>query len=158
MRVVVLDSWAVLALLRGERPAMFVVGQYINQASNAQTRLLLNVVNLGEVLYRLIQVEGETLARRHLSLFRAGPIEIVQVRESLVLEAAQLKATYPIAYADAFAVATACAERATLLTGDPEILELPNHVVRTRRIERDRPVSRALRAKLPPPSARKTRR
>jgi predicted nucleic acid-binding protein len=39
-----------------------------------------------------------------------------------VLEAARIKARYPIAYAGAFAVATAVAHRATLLTGDPEIL------------------------------------
>jgi predicted nucleic acid-binding protein len=39
-----------------------------------------------------------------------------------VLEAAHLKVGYPIAFADAFAVATATARGASLLTGDPEIL------------------------------------
>jgi predicted nucleic acid-binding protein len=42
--------------------------------------------------------------------------------EARVLEAAHLKARCPIAYADAFAVATAIAHGATLLTGGPEIL------------------------------------
>ena len=38
--------------------------------------------------------------------------------------AAELKASHAIAYADAFAVATALEFRATLLTGDPEIKPL----------------------------------
>ncbi len=42
--------------------------------------------------------------------------------ETRVLQAATIKAAHAIAYADAFAVATAVALDATLLTGDPEIL------------------------------------
>jgi predicted nucleic acid-binding protein len=136
MRAVVLDAWAVLALLRGERLAVEVVGHYVNQAANQATRLLVNIVNLGEVLYRLIQVEGTPLARRHVARFRAGPIEVVPARETLVMAAAELKAAHPLSYADAFAVATARLERRLLLTGDPEILALPKSVVRTRRIDR----------------------
>jgi len=40
-----------------------------------------------------------------------------------VLEACALKADHPMALGDAFAVATAQAYRAVLLTGDPEILD-----------------------------------
>jgi ribonuclease VapC len=43
--------------------------------------------------------------------------------ETLVIHAAHLKAVHPMAYADAFAVATALTHNATLLTGDPEILD-----------------------------------
>jgi uncharacterized protein len=136
MRAVVLDAWAVLALLRGERLAVEIVGTYVNQAAGGQTRLLVSLLNLGEVLYRLIQVEGATTARRHVARFRAGPIEVVQVREPLVMDAAALKAEHPISYADAFAVATARSERGILVTGDAEILALPRSVVKTRRIER----------------------
>lgn len=136
MRAVVLDSWAVIALLRGERPAVQVVGHYLNQAAGKSSRLVVNVINLGEVLYRLIQVEGEAQADRHLARFRAGPVQVAQVREPLVIEAARLKAKHRISYADAFAVATARAEHATLVTGDPEILALPAAVVRTRALAR----------------------
>lgn len=37
-----------------------------------------------------------------------------------MLAAAHIKAQYPIAYADAFAVAAARSRNATVLTGDPE--------------------------------------
>jgi ribonuclease VapC len=40
-----------------------------------------------------------------------------------VFAAAHLKAVHPIAFADCFAAATAIARTATLLTGDPEILD-----------------------------------
>ncbi|GIV00222.1 MAG: hypothetical protein KatS3mg014_1837 [Actinomycetota bacterium] len=43
-----------------------------------------------------------------------------------VMEAAGIKAEHPIAYADAFAVATALAHDAVLLSGDPELLEGPS--------------------------------
>lgn len=42
----------------------------------------------------------------------------------------------PISFADAFAVATARVESATVLTGDPAILALPRDVVRTVKLER----------------------
>jgi ribonuclease VapC len=42
--------------------------------------------------------------------------------EGLVLAAAKIKASWPMAYADAFAVATAASTGTTLLTGDPELL------------------------------------
>ena len=38
------------------------------------------------------------------------------------MAAARIKASHPLAYADAFALATAEAHGAVLLTGDPEIL------------------------------------
>jgi len=136
MRVVVLDAWAILALLRGERPAVQIVGHYVNQAAAGDARLLVSVINLGEVLYRLIQNEGMAAARRHIASFRSGPVIVAPARDPLVMEAAALKAAHPISYADAFAVATARSERAVLVTGDVEILQLPRSVVRTRRIER----------------------
>jgi predicted nucleic acid-binding protein len=40
-----------------------------------------------------------------------------------VLAAARIKASHPLAYGDAFAIATATAHDATLLTGAPEIVE-----------------------------------
>jgi predicted nucleic acid-binding protein len=136
MRNVTLDSWAVLAFLRGEEPATRVVAQYLRQGAAGTTRLTMNVVNLGEVFYRLMRLQGEDVAEDRVSRFRTGPVEIVVVREALAMEAARIKGVYPLAYADAFAVATARAEGATLATGDPEILALPRPVVRRRVLTR----------------------
>src|SRR5438552_7285246 len=125
MRGVVLDAWAVLALLRGERPAGDVVRRYLRRTADGRFEVLLDVVNLGEVLYRLLQVEGRAQAAERFARFRRGPVTIVPAREPLVLEAAELKASHKLAYADAFAVATARQAALPVVTGDPEILGLP---------------------------------
>ena len=127
MRGVVLDAWAVLALLRGERPAAEVVRRYVRRTADGHFEVLLNVVNLGEVLYRLIHVEGRAKATDRFTRFRRGPVIIVPSRESMVLEAAELKGRYSLSYADAFAVATAVEFDAVLVTGDPEIKPLEGH-------------------------------
>jgi predicted nucleic acid-binding protein len=134
--VAVVDSWAALAFLRKEGSADATMRRYLKRADSGNVRLLMNVVNLGEVYYRMIQLAGEDNADEHLRLLRKLPIEMVPVRESLALEAGRIKAQHRISFADAFAVATARVEHGTVLTGDPEILALPRDVVRVVRLER----------------------
>lgn len=43
-----------------------------------------------------------------------------------MIEVARLKAAYPVALADCFAIATAAAHGRILLTGDPEIIGRPD--------------------------------
>jgi len=111
--------------------------RYLRRARSGNLRLLLNVVNLGEVFYRLLQLTAEPQAEERLAQIKALPIEIVPAREGLVLEAARVKAAHRLSYADAFAVATGRAEGAPVITGDPEILALPASVVRVRRLDRN---------------------
>lgn len=134
--VAVVDSWAALAFLRKEGSADATMRRYLKRADSGNVRLLMNVVNLGEVYYRMIQLAGEDNADEHLRLLRKLPIEMIPVRESLALEAGRIKAQHRISFADAFAVATARVEHGTVLTGDPEILALPRDVVRVVRLER----------------------
>jgi predicted nucleic acid-binding protein len=136
-RVAVVDSWSILAFLRAEEPGAVAMRRYLRRARSGNLRLLLNVVNLGEVFYRLIQLTGVTQAEERLAEIKALPIEIVPAREGLVLEAARIKAGHRLAYADAFAVATGRAENAPIITGDPEILALPAAVIRARKLERN---------------------
>lgn len=135
--VAVVDSWSILAFLRAEEPGAAAMRRYLRRARAGNLRLLLNVVNLGEVFYRLIQLAGATQAEERLAEIKALPIEIVPAREGLVMEAARIKAGHRLAYADAFAVATGRAENAPIITGDPEILALPTAVIRVRRLERN---------------------
>jgi predicted nucleic acid-binding protein len=132
----VVDAWAALALLRGERPAELVVRRLLRRAFRGNLQLFMSVINLGEVYYRMHRIAGEIQATEGLRRLRRLPIEILPAREVVVMEAARLKAGHPISYADAFAVATARLTRAGVLTGDPEILALPREVVRVVRLER----------------------
>ena len=134
--VAVVDAWAALAFLRKEGSADTTMRRYLKRADSGNIRLLMNLVSLGEVYYRMIQLAGVDKADERLRLFRKLPIEMIPVRESLAMEAGRIKAQHRISFADAFAVATARVEDGTVLTGDPEIVALPRDVVRVVKLER----------------------
>lgn len=114
---VCLDSWAILAWLDGEEPALSRVDAVIG------SRPFVSWVNLVEVYYRVERDHGReaaddtlTALRRQLSPDLPGIARMI--------EAARLKTRAPIALADCFAAATAAARGLVLLTGDPELVEL----------------------------------
>lgn len=110
-----LDSWAVLRFLEGDSPASRRVRQVLRRQ-----RPLLSWINAGEVYYTVSRIAGSAEADATLSLLRPL-VTLDPVPSERVLVAARVKAAHPLAYADAFAVATAMAHDAVLLTGDPEI-------------------------------------
>jgi predicted nucleic acid-binding protein len=117
--VYLLDSFAFLAYLNNE-PGMQQVEAVLEQAQKRQCRICMCVINLGEVLYSVERRRGFIAAQKTLMLLQSLPIKILEVTNELVLEAAHIKARYPLSYADAFAVATAIKQKAIVLTGDPE--------------------------------------
>jgi predicted nucleic acid-binding protein len=117
----ILDAWAVLAWLQDERPASIQVQKMLEKAEAGLYQLGVGIINVGEVFYRLARMKGEDEAYFFLKDLRSMPLTILGVPRPLVIQAATLKSKYPISYADAFAVATALREQATLVTGDPEL-------------------------------------
>lgn len=85
------------------------------------SRPVMSWINLGEVSYVIERRAGIDRARRTVRELRRQ-LTLDLPTEARVLEAAHLKAGHAMAFADAFAVATAIAHDATLLTGDPEII------------------------------------
>lgn len=113
----VLDSWAVLALLRAE-PSGWRVRDRI-----AGERSVISWVNLGEVLY----LETRRVGRERADAAVSAVTDVVDAElpdVALVRDAAGWKAGGGLAYADAFAAATAVRHEAELLTGDPELVGL----------------------------------
>lgn len=123
-----LDSWAVLAYLKQESPADNRVIMLLDQACQGTVRLLISVINLGEVYYTVGRLKGEDFAEQVLAEFRLLPVEVLQVDEADVFTAARWKMQYPLAYADAFAAGTAEKYKAVLVTGDPELLALKDKI------------------------------
>jgi predicted nucleic acid-binding protein len=113
-----------LAWLQDEKPASDKVRSFLDVAESGEMKLMMNLINLGEVYYRLIRSKGEEVAKAFWRDFRGMPIQLLSVTRSLTLIAAGFKGRYPIAYADAFAAATAKVERCPLVTGDPELKAL----------------------------------
>lgn len=112
----VLDSWAVLRLLEGAEPAASLV-----QAVLDAQRPLMSWVNLGEVFSVVHRDHGHDEAQQVVRDVQSQ-VDAELPTEQRVLQAALVKAEHPLAYADAFAAATALAHDAALLTGDPELL------------------------------------
>ena len=81
----------------------------------------MNEVNIGETFYILARERGLEKAEYFLNvILRTLPIRVVGNDLEAVIEAAKIKARYPISYADAFVVATAVKEGAPIVTGDPD--------------------------------------
>jgi predicted nucleic acid-binding protein len=114
---VCLDSWAILAWLDGEEPALSRVEQSLAE------RPIVSWVNLVEVYYRVARDQGKAAGDEVLGDLRAALAPDLP-GTARMLEVARLKTRAPIALGDCFALATAGAHGVPLLTGDPEIVDL----------------------------------
>jgi len=125
MPLAVLDAWALLAWMQGE-PAAAEVRRWLERAERAQDPLALSLISAGEVYYTVWRRRGEATAQAVATDLRGGrmPVRLYPASASRVWAAARLKARYPIAYADAFAVGLAQELHVPLLTGDPELAGL----------------------------------
>ena len=112
-----LDSWAILAWLDGEEPALSRVEELL------ASRPIASWVNLVEVYYRVERDHGRAAADDTLGLLRSALAPDLPGIARMV-EVARITARAAIALGDCFAVATAAAHGIVLLTGDPEILQL----------------------------------
>jgi len=119
LKCYVLDSYAVLAYLKQEAGYEIVLNR-IEETKKGKNRLFMNLFNLGEVLYIVERERGLFAAQEVLALIDELPVIMELADRELTLAAAHLKAQYPIAYADCFAVALAQQKGATLISGDPD--------------------------------------
>lgn len=114
-----LDSYAILAFLNDEEGAERVAG-LLEDAVETGALLLVNEINVGEVYYIVAKHRSEDAAEQVLLHLDRLPLELVSNTFDEVLEAARLKARFPLSFADAFALATAIRFDTRLVTGDPE--------------------------------------
>ena len=131
----VLDAWAVLALLQKEEPAASWLKDLLAEAEEGTVELFISIINLGEVLYRIGKVKGETEARETLEEIRRLSLTVVPATGEAVFAAARFKMRDVLSYADAFAAATAEDLDAVLVTGDPELEHLEDRI-RMEKLER----------------------
>ena len=130
MATKVLDSWALMAFFEDE-PAAEDVENLLARADAGRDKLLLCVVNWGEIYYNIMR-KTSTEAAEQKALEIAGlSIEIIPVdgmNLELARQAAIYKATKKMSYADCFAAALAKIRKAELVTGDPEFKQVEDEV------------------------------
>lgn len=123
----VLDSYALLAYFAGEDGAE-AVRSILEAASRDEYRVIMSMINLGEIAYITERERGLARAQEVLAVIDQLPVQIVQADRQSVLAAAHVKAEHPVAYADAFAIAAAQANDGVLVTGDPEFEAVEDRV------------------------------
>lgn len=100
------------------------VESYLQQAQvQGEQKCFVSLINLGEVYYQIYRKKGAGRADSFWDDALRGviPLSVVEVTRKRVLESSRLKARFPIAMADAFAIQLALEMQAPLMTGDPEI-------------------------------------
>ena len=120
----VLDSFALLAYLKME-------GKYkkVKDLLASDEVLFMNDINVGEAFYVLAKERGAEKAEYFVNTVLPNlPIKLVPNTLQDVIEAARIKATHSISYADCFAVATALKKDAAIVTGDPEFKKVQKTV------------------------------
>jgi predicted nucleic acid-binding protein len=123
----ILDSYALFAHFEDEAGGE-KVRDMLNAAREGETALYLSVINFGEIYYNTFRERGIEKAREILFIIEQLPVRIVDADKALTLEAARLKALYPVAYADCFAAALGVVKKCKVVTGDPEFRKMAKEV------------------------------
>src|SRR5574339_385090 len=111
----VFDTFAIIAYFLAE-PGGGKVKELLRRAENGEISLAMSFINVGEMSYILSREQGRTKAQSILDDLRSLPIQFYDATETRILAAAQLKAEFPISYADAFAASLAQELGASLVT------------------------------------------
>jgi len=113
------DSHALLAFFQKEEGAE-IVAKILRKSVKQRLDQLISVINLGEIIYMTKRRFGDQKKMEILGRIHQLGLKILPAPDTIVYKAAELKAEYPISYADCFALACALEHSAILVTGDPE--------------------------------------
>ncbi|MFA5181766.1 MAG: type II toxin-antitoxin system VapC family toxin [Syntrophales bacterium] len=120
MSAYVFDSHALLAFFQGG-PGSDIVDKILRQSHlDAVNDRLICLINLGEIVYLTKRRFGDEKKMEVLSRIYQLGFKILSIPDSLVFQAAELKAQYALSYADCFALACSINHAAVLVTGDHE--------------------------------------
>ena len=126
----VLDAHALMVLFNDE-PGADEVERILLKAESGSPKLLMSVVNWGEIYYSILGGASREMAETKAHEIAGMQIELVPVDANdleLVRQAAAFKATRKMSYADCFAAALAKIKNAELVTGDREFKQLARDV------------------------------
>ena len=130
MATMVLDAHALMVLFNDE-PGADEVERILLKAEGGSPKLLMSVVNWGEIYYSIVRGASQEMAETKAHEIAGMQIELVPVDADdleLVRQAAAFKATKKMSYADCFAAALAKIKNAELVTGDREFKQLARDV------------------------------
>jgi predicted nucleic acid-binding protein len=120
MKKKLLDSFAMVSYLNRES-GFQKVRDLMAEAQKSGDTLFMNEINIGEVFYIVSTKRGIENGEYFLeTIVPSLPLSPVPNTFDDVIDAARIKAEYPLSFADCFAVATARKQNCAIITGDPE--------------------------------------
>lgn len=123
MELIVFDSFALICLFKKES-GYEKVSELLLKCSRNEAKSWISAINVGEVYYMISRKLSPAKAEIALQAILQFPITIEEVSLKTSLEAAKLKASYKMSYADAFAASLAINKKAVLVTGDKEFITI----------------------------------
>ena len=123
--MIVLDAYAVLALLKGE-PAAAQVRHFLEEGDDAR----LTAVGAAEVVDHLVRLAGSTEDEAALDLAQLGLTDAVAIDAAAGVRAGMLRARHyhrqerAVSLADCVAAETARAHLAPMVSADPHLLDM----------------------------------
>lgn len=123
----VLDSYAIMAMLKEESGAMRV-RELLQAAKSGDVILSMSLINLGELAYIIDRRWGSKRAQDMLAYLEETSIHMVEASKGRIFAAAYIKAHHRLSYADAFAAALAQEIDGILITGDSEFQSLADQI------------------------------
>ena len=115
----VLDTSALLAFQLDEAGSD-IVEELLSLGQKQKTILFTSFVTWTEIYYITAQKLGKERALETLAQLKTLPLERTDPDEEQIVLAGDLKADYPISFADAYVAATAIQREAILIHKDPE--------------------------------------
>lgn len=123
MKTYVLDASALFAYLQ-KKPGAMKVNELLKEGTRGRAKVLMSVINYGEVYGNLSRDYGADQAVRTINAVRALPIELIEATAQRAVLAADVKNRHRLYYADSFAAALAIEAKATLVTSDSDFRKL----------------------------------
>ena len=127
MKTYVFDASAMYAYLQKTAGGP-KAGDLLKEAALEHARILMSAVNYGEAYGKIMRAAGQPQARLAANVIRALPVELLNATPQRAVEAAEVKATYKLYYADSFVAALAIEHKATLVTSDADFRKLGHTV------------------------------
>jgi ribonuclease VapC len=116
----VIDSWAMVAWIQDE-PAGTALEVLLLKADAGKLQLIMSWYNVAETFYTVAKRRKLSVAEEFLTRLPSLPVRLVVPDEKGIVAAARVKAAHAVALGDAFAIALAQSEGASVITGDQEI-------------------------------------
>ena len=117
----VLDSYAMLSFFQAEKGADEVI-RLLEQAAAGRAAACLSAVNLGEIFYITWRRLGREIAEEMVDDIKRLPVRVEEASLERILAAAEIKAEFPLSYADTFAAALGMELGMPVVTGDRQFM------------------------------------